>query len=121
VRRWLKRYQAEGVDGLRGQHCGGHPATVTDTDREQVLSAVRRHPRSLGQPYALWILQRLADYLIGGAQRVPIRRSARTHQLCQTLAQEAALDAVLAERQGAAITLGGLVVPAGAAQQIGAG
>ena len=84
MRRWLKRYQAEGVDGLRGQHCGGHPATVTDTDREQVLSAVRRHPRSLGQPYALWILQRLAGYLIGGrnvypyvGQRAPISSARR--------------------------------------------
>ena len=66
VRRWLKRYQAEGIDGLRDQHRGGAPAKVTDAYREQLLSAVRRHPRSLGQPYSLWTLQRLADYLAAG-------------------------------------------------------
>jgi transposase len=63
VRRWLKRYQAEGIDGLHDQHRGGAPAKVTDAYREQLLFAVRRHPRSLGQPYSLWTLQRLADYL----------------------------------------------------------
>jgi transposase len=63
VRRWLKRYQAEGIEGLRDQHRGGRPATVTETYREQLLAAVRRRPRSLGQPYSLWTLQRLADYL----------------------------------------------------------
>ncbi len=63
VRRWLKRYQAEGVEGLRDQHRGGAPAKVTDTYREQLLAAVRRRPRSLDQPFSLWTLQRLADYL----------------------------------------------------------
>jgi transposase len=63
VRRWLKRYQAEGVAGLSDQHRGGAPAKVTDVYREQLLAAVRRRPRSLDQPYSLWTLQRLADYL----------------------------------------------------------
>lgn len=63
VRRWLKRYQAEGVDGLHDHHRGGAPAKVTATYREQLLAAVRCHPRSLGQPYSMWTLQRLADYL----------------------------------------------------------
>lgn len=63
VRRWLKRYQAEGLDGLRDQHRGGRPAKVRAAYREQLLYAVRRRPRSLGLPYSLWTLQRLADYL----------------------------------------------------------
>jgi transposase len=63
VRRWLKRYQAEGLEGLRDQHRGGRPATVTETYREQLPAAVRRRPRRLGQPYALWTVQRLADSL----------------------------------------------------------
>src|SRR5579864_4456238 len=40
VRRWLKRYQAEGVEGLRDQHRGGAPAKVTDAYQEQLLVAV---------------------------------------------------------------------------------
>jgi len=63
VRRWLKRYLADGVAGLRDEHRGGAPAKVTDAYREQLLAAVRRRPRSLGLPFSLWTLQRLADYL----------------------------------------------------------
>ncbi|MEO7000899.1 MAG: helix-turn-helix domain-containing protein [Ktedonobacterales bacterium] len=78
VRRWLKRYQAEGLDGLHDQHRGGAPAKVTDAYREQMLFAVRRHPRSLGQPYSLWTLQRLADYL---AEQTGIRVGYETVRL----------------------------------------
>jgi transposase len=78
VRRWLKRYQAEGVEGLRDQHRGGRPATVTDAYREQLLYAVRRRPRSLDQPYSLWTLQRLADYL---AEQTGIRVEDETVRL----------------------------------------
>jgi transposase len=78
VRRWLKRYQAEGVEGLRDQHRGGRPATVTDAYREQLLAAVRRRPRSLDQPYSLWTLQRLADFL---AEQTGIRVGYETVRL----------------------------------------
>src|SRR5215216_3520163 len=40
------------------------PAKITEAYREQLLAAVRQRPRSLGQPYSLWTLQRLADYLV---------------------------------------------------------
>lgn len=63
VRRWLKRYQADGVAGLFDTHRGGAPAKVTDAYREHLLFAVRRRPRSLDLPFSLWTLQRLADYL----------------------------------------------------------
>ncbi|HEX5547587.1 MAG TPA: helix-turn-helix domain-containing protein [Ktedonobacterales bacterium] len=78
VRRWLKRYRAEGIDGLRDQHRGGRPATVTAAYCEQLLFAVRRHPRSLNQPYSLWTLQRLADYL---AEQTGIRVGYETVRL----------------------------------------
>jgi transposase len=54
VRRWLKRWGAEGIEGLKDRPMPGGPAKIT---------AVRQRPRSLGQPYSLWTLQRLADYL----------------------------------------------------------
>ena len=78
VRRWLKRYQAEGIEGLRDHRRGGAPAKVTDAYREQLLFAVRRHPCSLGQPYSLWTLQRLADYL---AEQTGIRVGYETIRL----------------------------------------
>ena len=63
VRRWLKRWVAEGIDGLQDRPMPGGPAKITDAYRERLLAVVRQRPRSLGQPYSLWTLQRLADYL----------------------------------------------------------
>jgi transposase len=63
VRCWLKRYVAEGIEGLHSVVGGGAPAKVTQAYQDQLLQAVRRHPRSLGQPYSMWTLQRLVDYM----------------------------------------------------------
>ena len=63
VRCWLKRYQAEGLDGLRSLVGGGAPLKVTREYQELLLQVVRRRPRSLGQPYSMRTLQRLADYM----------------------------------------------------------
>jgi len=63
VRRWLKRYQAEGVAGLSDAPRPGAPARVPEAYRERLVQIVRQRPRSLGLPYSLWTLQRLADYL----------------------------------------------------------
>jgi transposase len=63
VRRWLKRYLAEGVEGLRDMPHPGAPTKVTAEYCEQLLQVVRRRPRSLGLPFSLWTLRRLADYM----------------------------------------------------------
>jgi transposase len=63
VLRWLKRYLAEGPNGLRDAPRPGRPSEVTEACRAMLLAAVRRRPRSLGLPFSLWTLQRLVDYL----------------------------------------------------------
>ena len=64
VRRWLKRYLAEGVEGLSDAPQPGAPRKVTQEEyRETLIHAVRRRPRSLGLPFSLWTLRRLADYM----------------------------------------------------------
>ena len=63
VARWLKRYLAEGLEGLKDAPRPGRPSEITETYRSQLLAAVRRRPRSLDQPYSLWTLQRLIDYM----------------------------------------------------------
>ncbi len=75
VRRWLLRYQAEGLEGLTDWPRCGAPPKVTPEYRELLLSAVRRRPRSLGLPFSLWTADRLADYL---AEQTGIRLSQRT-------------------------------------------
>lgn len=75
VRRWLKRWSAEGLEGLRDRPMPERPAKITAAYRERLLAAVRQRPRALGQPYSLWTLQRLADHL---AEQTGIRVSYET-------------------------------------------
>lgn len=63
VRNWLKRYLAEGIEGLKDRPMPGAPSKITKEYEEQLLFVVRRRPRSLEQPYSMWTLQRLADYM----------------------------------------------------------
>ena len=72
VRAWLKRYLAEGVAGLADAPRPGAVPKVTPEYRELLLKVVRQRPRSLGQAYSLWTLQRLADYM---AEQTGIRVS----------------------------------------------
>jgi len=75
VLRWLKRYLAEGLEGLHDAPRPGRPSEVTEAYRAALLAAVRRRPRSLGLPFSLWTLQRLVDYL---AEHTSIRVSDET-------------------------------------------
>jgi transposase len=75
VGRWLKRYLAEGLNGLHDAPRPGRPSEVTEVYRNALLAAVRRRPRSLHLPFSLWTLQRLADYL---AERTGLRVSDET-------------------------------------------
>jgi transposase len=75
VLRWLKRYLAEGLEGLHDAPRPGRPSEVTEGYRATLLAAVRRRPRSLGLPFSLWTLQRLVDYL---AEPTSIRVSDET-------------------------------------------
>jgi transposase len=75
VRNWFKRWTAEGIEGLKDRPMPERPAKVTKVYKEQVLMAVRRRPRALGQPYSLWTYQRLADYM---AEQTGLRVSYET-------------------------------------------
>ncbi|GHO94601.1 hypothetical protein KSF_046490 [Reticulibacter mediterranei] len=78
VRRWLKRWMAEGIEGLKDRPGGGAPAKITSAYEELLLASVRLRPRSLGQPYSLWTLRRLADYM---AEQTGIRVTYETVRL----------------------------------------
>jgi transposase len=75
VLRWLKRYPAEGVEGLKDTPRPGRPVEVTQAYRAELRAAVRRRPRSLELPYSVWTLQRLSDYL---AEKTGLRVSTET-------------------------------------------
>lgn len=75
VRNWLKRWLAEGIEGLKDRPMPGAPTKITKAYAEQLLTTVRQRPRSLEQPYSMWTLQRLADYM---AEQTGIRVSYET-------------------------------------------
>jgi len=75
VRKWLKRYEAEGIEGLKDEPRRGIEPTVTHEYQVKLVATVRRRPRGLGQPFSMWTLQRLADYM---AQETGIRVSDET-------------------------------------------
>jgi transposase len=75
VRRWIKRYNAEGINGLSDAPRPGAPGKVTPEYCERLLSIVRQRPRVLEQPYSLWTLARLADFM---AEETGVRVSAVT-------------------------------------------
>jgi transposase len=75
VRNWFKRWMAEGIEGLKDRPMPGSPSKITREYEEQLCAAARRRPRSLEQPYSMWTLQRLADYM---AEQTGIRASYET-------------------------------------------
>lgn len=75
VRRWIRRFNAEGINGLYDAPRSGSPRTVTEAYRKRIVSIVRQRPRALDQPYSLWTLQRLADFM---AEETGIRVSGET-------------------------------------------
>jgi transposase len=78
VRRWFKRFNAEGIDGLYDEPKSGAPRQVPDSYRQRLLVIVRQRPRSLEQPYSLWTLQRLMDFM---AAETGLRFSTETVRL----------------------------------------
>ena len=75
VRNWIKRFNAEGANGLYDAPRPGAPATVTSQYCERLLEIVRQRPRTLERPYSLWTLQRLADFM---AEETSIRVTGET-------------------------------------------
>lgn len=75
VRNWIRRFNAEGIAGLYDAPRAGAPAKVTPMYRDRLLEVVRQRPRALDQPYSLWTLQRLADFM---AEETGLRVSAAT-------------------------------------------
>lgn len=65
VRRTIRRYEAEGLAGLRDRRHDhkGPPRKVTPQWEGELLHAVEQDPRSLGVNRASWTAPLLADYL----------------------------------------------------------
>jgi transposase len=63
VRNWLRRYESQGLAGLFDEPRPGAPRKVTDAYEQRLLAVVRQRPRALAQPFSMWTIQRLVDFL----------------------------------------------------------
>lgn len=75
VRTWINRFNVEGINGLYDAPRPGTPKKVTKEYRKQLLEIVRRRPRTLEQPYSMWSLERLANFM---AEETGLRVSTET-------------------------------------------
>ena len=63
VRKWIRRFNADGLDGLQDQPRSGRPATYTSEQIGEVIAVSLLKPDSLGLPFGCWTLDRLQAYL----------------------------------------------------------
>lgn len=63
VRQWLKRFNAEGLSGLRDRPRSGRPTTYTPEQVGEMIAAALTAPQQVGQSFGSWTFQRLACYL----------------------------------------------------------
>ena len=74
VVRYIKRYEAAGIDGLFTKPRPGRPRRVTAEYEARLLETVEKSPRSLGLTFSNWTTANLADYM---AQHTDIAICAR--------------------------------------------
>lgn len=63
VRTWLKRFAADGVDGLKDAPRSGRPPVYRPEEVAEVVAAGLTKPDDLGLPFGSWTLDRLTTYL----------------------------------------------------------
>jgi transposase len=74
VRKWLARFNAEGLAGLAERPRSGRPVTYTAEQVGEVLACALTDPQQLRLPFASWTLDRLAAYL-NEQKGIAIKRS----------------------------------------------
>lgn len=63
VRLWLKRFDAQGMDGLKDAPRSGRPPVYDAAEVGAVIAASLTKPDELGLPFGSWTLDRLTAYL----------------------------------------------------------
>jgi transposase len=74
VRRWLKRFNAEGLAGLEDRPRSGCPPTYSPEEVAEIIAAALTKPADLGLDFACWTLDRLVTYL-AEVKRIAMKRT----------------------------------------------
>lgn len=59
----LKRFDSEGLAGLKDEPKSGRKPTYTEIERSQMIALARTDPQKHGLPFGHWTLDRLVAYL----------------------------------------------------------
>ena len=79
VRRWVSRFNAEGIAGLADRPRSGRPAIYTTEQVGVIIEVALTPPADLNQPFGSWSFERLARYL-HEVKGIAIQHS-RVHEL----------------------------------------
>lgn len=63
ARKWIKRFNEQGLDGLQDAPRSGSPVQYEAEVRAQVIATALASPKELDLPFASWTMQRLCEYL----------------------------------------------------------
>ncbi len=63
VRKWLRRFEKQGVQGLIDAPRCGAPSRYTPEVKAQIIAAALTHPREVGRQFNCWTFERLAVYV----------------------------------------------------------
>lgn len=81
VRRWVVRFNAEGLHGLQDKPRSGRPTTYSREEVGVVVATALTDPRQVGQAFGSWTFARLERYL-NEERGLAIKRSC-IHELLQ--------------------------------------
>ena len=59
--KWVRRFNAEGLDGLEDRPRSGRPRTHSEEVRSKLIALALTKPSKIGFPFALWTLERLQE------------------------------------------------------------
>lgn len=62
-RKWITRFNEQGLEGLQDAPRSGAPARYEADVRAKVLATALAHPQELGLPFASWTIERLHTYV----------------------------------------------------------
>jgi transposase len=64
VRKWIHRFDKQGINGLLPRHSPGRPPVFTKKQRDAIADLAMTDPGTLGLGFDAWSLQRLRTQLI---------------------------------------------------------
>jgi len=61
--KWVKRFEAEGLEGLRSRSRQGRPRVYDEAAEDMVVDLATSRPKDLGLDFNTWSLTKLANHL----------------------------------------------------------